>query len=56
MQENASLRTQVSQAEADREDAGKQLVQLQSHVNEVTASFLLLLRKSLERFCSEIIK
>lgn len=35
MQENASLRAQVSQAETHREDAEKQLIEMQSRVNEV---------------------
>ena len=35
MQENASLRAQVSQAEEGRLNVEKQLIETQSHVNEV---------------------
>ena len=36
MQENASLRAQVSQAESGREDVEKQLIETQSRFNEVS--------------------
>ena len=42
MQENASLRAQVSQADAGRADAEKQLIEMQSRFNEVDYFSLLL--------------
>ena len=45
MQENASLRAQVSQVEAGRQDVEKQLIETQSRVNDVSISFSLLVNK-----------
>ena len=43
MQENASLRTQVNQAETDRDNVEKQMIDMQGKLNEVAHFFFQLL-------------
>lgn len=42
MQENASLRAQVTQANSNRDGVEKQMIEMQRHMNEVRLAYRLL--------------